>query len=378
MTTNGWGDLGALLTRHGPDLTRLEVRYLRHRSFRWLVLPELLVGLVVFGCCCAMIAVAAVVVAFSGDGDLDLDFGGVGPAPRLWNYWQEIEVRGIVADGPGLVLRHTPRDVGERDAVVRQVLAHARRDPLVVVEGLGGDLPEMLQSWYGGQPLLAPPEERSLEDATFVLAQYDWEAETDDAVLHLTRTMSAGGRVWSLFALILQLAVLPLAIFDASAMDALRNTWWDVRGVPPGCWRVRVDHEALRVGWYRGDAVRHEAVLHRTDVIGVAYCPTLGFDRDVRRSRPRLAVVAEDETVRWPLTLEPREGRALRDALVSACITAWEGIPATTRRPTRCPWCSGVYVFEAGVPCPSCGGWPDRLTFGIRGNATSGGPRCSS
>lgn len=346
-----------------PDegLTRLEVRYVRRRSFRWLVLIELLVGLVVLVFCCTLLIVGLALMMMVGDGDLDLDFDLPGLSPRFYAYWQEIVVQGLDKDGEvRFEVTHQPRTMAERDALVAQVLAAASRASLVVHESMGEDVPEQLETWYGGQPLLAHPEQRDLQVSLSVLKQWDWELDRpEEPGLRLQRRASLPSRFWGVIELTISVFLLPLALFGSRGwLRSIRSAWADVRGVPAATWRVEVDEEAVRLRWQREDWVQDQVVLHATDMLGVAFSPTLGFDRDVERKPPTLTLVARDELVRTRIPLQAREGRAMCDAIVGAAIASWEGIPTTMLRPSKCPFCATLYTFEAETPCPSCGAWP--------------------
>jgi hypothetical protein len=344
-----------------PDdrLTRLEICYIRRRSFRWLVLLELAVGLTVLVVCCMFLLVGALLLLLLSGGDLDLDLDLPSLSPRFFAYSQEIAIQGMDQEGASLFeVVHQPTSLAERDALVAQVLAAASQATLVVHERIEGPLPEALESWYGGQPLLAHPEQRDLEVSLSVLRQWDWEVEVHDTGVRLERFAKPVSRFWGAVELTTNL-LLPLMLFGLDGWGhSFRRAWADLRGVPPASWQVSITADAVNAFWQRGPRVEHRVVMHASDLLGLAFSPTLGFDRDVSRNKAALTLVADNELVRSAIPLAPREGRALRDVLVGTAVMTWTGLPTTMIRPSRCPYCGGLYVFSADSPCPSCGGWP--------------------
>lgn len=70
--------------------------------------------------------------------------------------------------------------------------------------------------------------------------------------------------------------------------------------------------------------------------------------------------MTRDATATLAMRLGKGTGRALRDLLVAEAAERWEGVPGTTLRPTRCPFCGNLYPFAPGSNCPSCGAPPTR------------------
>jgi hypothetical protein len=356
--------LDDLLGSRLDGVARVQVVHLRRRRFRWLSLIELAIGLVFAILLLACLLVVFVLMAVLGEADFDAeDMGSVFPTPRFFTYWHELQVRFL--DKAGTVLsEHTlqPRDAGEGDGVVGSVLNAADRVGLVVVECLGDSPRETLEVWYGGQPLLAHPERREEETCSEELGRRGWEIEVGEGRVRLQRRSKPAGKVGALLGWLGHLLGLPLLFWRGAHRARLGRHWKDLSGVEPALHTLVVDRGGVRVDSTRAGETLFEHQVDARDLLGIAHSATLGFDRDVTRHKPTLRLIERSHGTEVPRSLVPgSSGKLVRDHLIVSAQRLWEGIPGTSQRPTRCPYCGGTYVFEAGVTCPTCGAPPDRL-----------------
>jgi hypothetical protein len=355
--------LNDLLTQPHQDVVRLRLRHERMRKFRWLVILELLVAIPVF---CCVIPLMVLALFSDGDGDLFIELPAL--SGRRYDTWHALVLE--LLDREGKVtqeLRHRPTSQAEGEDLVAAVLAAADRHGLVVVEAIGGELASVAELWFGGQPLLAHPERLDrpqlgarLEAAGFAID------EAPDRVL-LKRSYAGHGRLAALLLLVLAYVPLTLLLFwHRPWRHSLANCWDDVLGRPDGWCEVEIGATRMDVRRKRGARVFQELRVDGFDLLGITFSPTLGYDADVRHHGATLRCVGRMRTVRMDIPAAPQEGRALRDYLVATVLALRAekpelGLSGAGSRPTRCPWCSALYVFSPGQNCPSCSGWPEEL-----------------
>lgn len=348
-----------------PGTTRLVLRHERRARFRWLSLLELTLklGFVVVLCACLLIVALAAAVLSEGDADL----GGLDPVSilrvRFYHRWHELVLVALAADGSVLAeAAHAPADEREGRAAAASVLAAADRDGLVVVETLGGAVAETLEAWYGGQPLLAHPEVRDAARSADALRRAGYEVRAGDDRVQVVKPEGRRSALWAFFRLGVELVLMPLLFWQAAYRHGVRETWRDLSGVAPGRWVLSVGRDGrLATHRERAGEVEPGVDLDGRDLLGIAWSATLAYDPDVTRREPSLRLVGRDQTHVLREGLPAAEGRALRDFTLATALESWAGIPSTTTRPTRCPYCGNLYVFSPGTGCPSCGAHPDRM-----------------
>jgi hypothetical protein len=101
-------------------------------------------------------------------------------------------------------------------------------------------------------------------------------------------------------------------------------------------------------------------MVRGSELLGVAWCASLGFDEDVTRRKPHLRLMCLDSLVEMSYPKQPHIGRAVRDLLLigSAELRAKKpalGLMGRGEHPAHCPYCVTLYVFGPGAQCPSCG-----------------------
>lgn len=341
----------------GPmeGVTRIVVRHERRSAFRWMAILELAFFLVL----CAVLIVCAVVLLVLtfvlGEGQAPIE--GELPTIRFYRHWHELVIRCQNADG-GVIseLTHSPATPEEGRALLASMLKAANRAGIVLVETLGGAASETLEVWYGGQPLLAHPDmrdgdqlQKTLEGGGYALVRTDDATEIQKRG-HLPSKLGAG------LAFAVELLLLPFFFWFGKFRHAMKETLLDLKGAPPEAWILAIHTDRrLTVRRERGPRSDVEHTVDGRDLLGVAYSATLGYDKAVTRLDPSLRLVAQDATIRLPKAPTHHLGRALRDTILVTAVERWEGIPATTTRPTRCPYCGTLYVLAADVTCPSCG-----------------------
>jgi len=351
--------LSDVLSRPMDGVARVVITHEAHREFRWLVLLEL--ALCFIGC---LILLPCIALAIFGGGNLDLadlpDFRG-----RFHNWWQEIAVR--VLDPRGRVLaevRSRPEDREASQAIVAAVLGAARREGVVVVEAIqpfGVATAETRHVWYGGQPLLASPGVRAEQAAASVLAQHGLSVERGPDSVTVSYGLERPSRFFSwLLLLFIACPLGPALLIVPSGRRWLFELWADATGVEPPRVVYTIRPESLSVRTVRGGEERDAQVIDGGALLGVAFGPSLSWDRRrMSRAEATLEVVSTHRCAALQIP-RPDLGPALRDLITAATIRMRAerpelGLLGAERRPTRCPYCSQLYVLEAGARCPSCG-----------------------
>lgn len=345
---------------------QLELRHVRRRRFRWMVLLELpfkLVALVLVASCALLIWLVALLADGEGGPELPERRGGGGLLEvRPFERWHELVL--VVEGEGGAVLSetaHAPPDAARGHAALAAVLVAADRHGLVVRETLADGVSEPLEVWFGGQPLLAHPEVRDAERAERLLAGHGVAVLREaDGVLRVVQRGRAVGRLRAGVAFVLALALSPLLVWSAAFRRTLRESWLDLRGVAPEAYGVALEPAGFLLAERRRGARREPLLrLDARDLLGIAYSATLGYDREVTRQPAALRLLTRDGAHRLGFALpDEAAGRALRDLLLARAVELWVGIPATTLRPTRCPYCGRLYPFAPDAACPSCGAPP--------------------
>jgi hypothetical protein len=291
-----------------------------------------------------------------GEGDAPL--GDVElPTVRFYRHWHELVIRCQDAKGDLInELSHSPASADEGRALLASMLSAASRAGIVLVETLGKPASETLEVWYGGQPLLGHPELRDGEQLAATLAKGGFEVSSTGDASEIRKRGKPRGKFGAAFSLAAGLLLFPFLFWQGSFRKSLAKTVLDLKGVEPEVWILALHSDrSLTVSRERNGEVELDHTVDARDLLGVAYSATLGYDRGVTRSAPGLRLVARDETLGLTAVSTHHLGRALRDMILVTAMERWEGIPATTTRPTRCPYCGTLYVLAANVTCPSCG-----------------------
>lgn len=342
---------------------RVLLRHERHRRFRWMGLIEAALALVLCVCLIPILLLAAILGA-----DLDVELPSF--SGRLWHYWHELVLVQLDADGAELArARHTPdsRQAGER--ITAAVLAAAERQGLVVVETIGGTVSEIAEVWYGGQPLLSHPERRDLALLSRRLTDAGLTLTVEAKRATVSHPLPTLGRIASLLVLLLLVLPLTLALFWLPRWRVLiGELWQNVRGEAPGRREVVVTAEAICARSVRGERVWGESRVDGDELLGITFSPTLSYTGEVRRSPATLRCIGREHTLTMPMTIAEEAGGLLRDWMVAAALQLRaeqpeSGLAGGGPRPTRCPYCGTLYIFQPGIPCPSCGGWPEQLSL---------------
>ena len=346
--------LAQLFSSDLTQVARVELRHVRRRRFRWWFLLELAVALTFLAC---LVPVVMLIAALT-EGEALLMFASLeGVTGRVFYRRHELRVRLISGDGTAEQVVLHPVDPEEGAAMVGAVLAAADREGLVVLQSLGPRGGEVLERWYGGQPLLQPPEAVDLGRARRVVAASGLEVEeVDEAfVLRSHEERLSRGR-----AFLLRVVSAPFLIWAARGRAYLTELGHDAAG-RPASHEVVLAAGDLSVWRRRGPA--HATCLgrvDRADLLGIAWSARLGFDDDVRREPPALRLVTARCEIDVPLSVDEVSGEAVRDLLVAAAQARWAEA-AHAGRLAHCPHCATRYAFAEGARCPSCGAPPTQL-----------------
>ena len=336
------------------------LRHQRRTRFRWFGIVELLFGILVVFCLIPILIVAALL-----GGETNSGFELPSIRARFYHHWHEIVLTLLSREGHVLgTAVHAPASTEEGNALVAAVLSAAQREAVVVVETLAasdGDAGEVVDVWYGGRPLLSRPDLRPEDYAAAVLRQAGLDVEVGREQVVLAQLDKSISRFWAFVAFFFVLIPLsPILLFVKSGRRAMRESWDDVRGVDPPKRVITVRAESLSIHKQRGDRRWGEAFVDGASMLGITFSPTLGFDKDVTRFESSLRCVGERTTIRLPLSRAAECGTAVRDLLVASTLRMRHarpelGLLGPGPRPTRCPFCTGLYDMQPGSQCPYCG-----------------------
>jgi hypothetical protein len=351
-----------LLGPHAEGATRIVLLHERQQQFRPMVLLELC-ALMMFVVLCFPLVVIGLIWAFvASDGALvdALDMRDKRTS-RFYNYWHEIRIR--VFGKTNVPLFETvakPADKEEGDALVASVLAMAEQHGLVVLEALSQPS-EVAEVWFGGQPLLAHPEERHEEVASGLLQRQGFQLKEGNDFLELRWEHPPRDLIAAVSTLLLS----PLSLLSRprEALGDMRDAWADLSKQPRKLTRVSVRADSLEIEISRDGTLYQRLVIDGRDLVGITYSPALGYDRGVSRLKATLRFIGRTRSGTLPLELGmPEYGRALRDFLVGATLRMRAlhpelGLATHASRPARCPYCGTLHIMGPGTKCPSCGAW---------------------
>jgi hypothetical protein len=306
-------DLLALAVDTTESCVRVE--HIRRRRFRWLGILEA-VGAVLL---CACIVPLALVLAVVGE-DNSFNHVDVFPIqPRFFHYHHDIAIR-LDAEPLAPSEVYTPDDEDDGNAFVVNVLDAARALGLTVVEGVVA--PTFLPGavWHTRHPLLAArspasrhPLEERLSHAGFSVSR----AVPGSVVL--SRDLPRTPRLMALLCLTLVLPLTVVLFWSESWRRLLSTLLDDSRERPPARQELLVQSTEVHLQTVRGARTWDVLHLDRTDLLGISYAPSLGYDRNVTVRAPALRWVARGATRSLPLRLTQETGPLVRDWLI-ACL----------------------------------------------------------
>lgn len=342
-----WEDL---LGQPLGDAVRVVVRHDRVRRFRWLFLVELALFLVLLSCLIPLWIVGSL---FAGE-PLVMGLGNLDERVFRWEHRLRLQL--FARDGAVLHERVlTVTDDGERDRLVASVLQAADRDRMVVVQTLGTT---WLATFYGGRPLMAPPQLASVDEALRTLGSHPG-VEVERGADHVSVQVPAAGRSW-LLATFALLVLTPFRVLSRSGREALADDWRTFRRADPTAVRVEVRASGVRWGQVRGGDVAWEDVAGG-ELVAVAWSQDLGGSAVVRP--PRLRLVGRSGAVHAPVPLNDTLGALLADLVRAATLELRARHPAlglqfTLEGESHCGHCGTLYDLGASERCPSCGAPP--------------------
>lgn len=341
---------------HG--VARIVLEHWRCEKFRPIAILEYSLGLLCLLCLLPLIIIAALMT------ETDLELPNV--RTRFYRRWHQLRL--LLLDAHGQVIAsidYVPSDADQGYSAVASVLDAAGRERVVVVEVIvNGAVREVAEVWYGGRPLLAHPEEANEERASAFLQGRGLEVVREkDALLIRSKPkpITGGQRVLGWLMLPLVLPFVPLLLLTENGRRAVRHSWADLRaGGPQTCTVVCVRAESLTTYRERRDERWDEQVIDGAELLGITFSPSLGYDKNVTPEPATLRIIGRRKSAVLPLQGANETERALRDLLVSATLRLRKerpelGLLGAGPQPTRCPFCTALYLMEPGSRCPSCG-----------------------
>jgi hypothetical protein len=362
--TSGLSDVGVsdLLGQHAEGATRIVLLHERQQLFRPMVFLELFALMMFVVLCFPLVVIGLIWAYVAADGAfMDLMDLRDRRTSRFYTYWHEIRIR--VFGKTNVPLYETlakPSNKEEGDALVASVLAVAEKHGLVVLEALSQPS-EVAEVWFGGQPLLAHPEERHEDTASGLLRRQGFQVKEGDGSLELRWEHPPRALPQAVGALLM--APLSLLNRPREALSDMRDALADLTRRPRKVTRVTVRSGSLEIEVSRGSVIYQRLVIDGRDLLGITFSPALGYDRAVSRLQATLRFIGRTRSGTLPLELDlPEYGRALRDFLVGATIRLRAlhpelGLATHASRPARCPYCGTLHVMGPGTKCPSCGAW---------------------
>jgi hypothetical protein len=353
----------SILGRPIEGICRILLRHERRRRFRWMGVVEIILGLIL---CICLIPILLIAALSGSDMDIELpSFSG-----RLWHRWHELVLVMLDASGETLATaRQAPESQEEGERITAAVLAAADRQGVMVLETIGESVAEIVEVWYGGQPLLSHPERRDVAVLSHRLRGAGLDVTEEPARMVLSQPLPTMGRVASAVVLVVLYLPLTLLLFWSPRWRvALQEMVMNARGESPGRREVVVTAEAITGRSVRGERVWGETRVDGYELLGLTFSPTLSYSGEIRRSPATLRCIGQHHTITMPMSVDPAQGSVLRDWLVATSLQLRAekpelGLAGDGPRPTRCPYCATLYIFKPGVPCPSCGGWPEQLSL---------------
>ena len=360
-TLSGVG-VSDLLGQHAEGATRIVLLHERQQKFRPMVLFEMMALFMFVVLCFPLIVIGLIWGNVATEGALGEALGARDKrTSRFYTYWHEIRIR--VFGKTNVPLFETlakPADKEEGDALVASVLSVAERHGLVVLEALSQPS-EVAEVWFGGQPLLAHPEERHEDSASGLLERQGFQVKEGNDFIELRWERPPR----ELPGAVAMLLFSPLTLLGRprEAIIDMRDAWADLTKGPRKLTRVTVRAGSLEIEVSRAGAVYQRLVIDGRDLVGITFSPALGYDRAVSRLKATLRFIGRTRSGTLPLELDmPEYGRALRDFLVGATLRLRAlhpelGLATHASRPAKCPYCGTLHVMGPGTKCPSCGAW---------------------
>ncbi|MEZ4226098.1 MAG: hypothetical protein R3B13_34450 [Polyangiaceae bacterium] len=349
--------LADVLGRPLTGVTRIVLEHHRCQVFRPIAILEYTLGLLCLLCLLPLLIVALLFT----EADVDLpNF-----KTRFYRRWHQLRL--VALDSAGNVLwhvDHVPNNEDEGQAAVASILDAAMREQVVLSELIvNGSVRTAMETWYGGQPLLAHPNEVNEAASGAVLESAGLVVQRQPGAVLVAEEsppLSGAKRVVGWLLVPLVLPFVPLLLLSQTGKRALRFGWQDLRGVGERS-RVVVEvrAESLRSYWERSGETWNEALLDGRTLLGITFSPTLGYDADVTLRAATLRCIGRQGSSALPLQRAASVQSALRDFLVAATLRLRAERPELgllgSAAATRCPFCSALFVMTPGARCPSCG-----------------------
>ena len=370
-------DIQSLIKSDLSDASYLMLIHERIQKFRWVVILEFIFCLVFLICILPFILILIIIMIFSDNADLmfwDGDDAGLlrklgfkGLYANLHQYrLQVFNAENQVIDDVTWI----PDNRKQAESVIIDLLDSINEKQLVLVQSLGGDMREHMGNWYGGKPLLAIIPKHCEQDAIEALNQKDFTINVREKETELSFTETHDHR-WAKVAMFVIIAVLVfffpyilLGLFIKDVREFLKESFFTVRGITESSWHLIVKAEQIRLYRKRGNKEIGFININGRDILGMSFAASYGFDQEVKYHQKELNVYSRDQIYTFPDWVN-ENGHIILPFILSTTLRLRAeqpelGLNFDKDRPSKCPYCASIYVFEAGKNCPSCGGWPDK------------------
>jgi hypothetical protein len=375
-------------TQHQDRARRVQIRHIRARTFRIFGVVETVLWAIGY---VLMLPILAV-IAFLSEGDVGLGDGGDSSSSskrddprarfrtwsRYWTYHHDIELRLVDGEGRALAEQVTrPVNEAQGQRLIASALQFAAQHRLVVEERITPDADPktvsiLIGRWFGGRPMLTPPDLRAAESVEGDLQASGFSVERGDGRVVLRRVVRPhvvdawiGLAAFIALGAIAFFAALPLLILIAvvAVIAAVMNPLQSLRGGLlylsqlvgiPTRHEVTVTPNEVR---YRSGMLklRPRASTEGDRLLTLGYTEGLGWDRQVSYLPLRLRLVGNDRVVELPRALTDGAGQLVHDWLASTLLTLRQNTEVHDHR-SQCAFCGSLYDWHEHRACPGCGG----------------------
>lgn len=346
-------------------VTRITIQHIPTQTFRWLGIIE---GVFLLGAfCCVVLPTFLILFVLSGgsvgnDG-LDLKLPNF---DRFHYRWHDLRI--VAWSSDTLLFEKRLRVLTEREGnqLVAALLDAAGRQGVMVVETVGNEAHPETTRWYGGRPLMAPLNLSNSEQSWDRLQRAHCQKHVSDTV-EVRYSEGATGRITLIIRLIGRLLLFPLLI-QKHNKKALQRVWGELKTGESFTWSFTVSETHIRILLTCGQVIQISEDIDGLRLLGISWAPSLSFGSHAQLEDPTLQFVSKGgiQRIAVPQTLgAPLCNFLIAETLRLRALHPELKLPCGPPPPTLCPYCGALYLFVAGEGCPSCGGWPEKVSSSL-------------